>query len=89
VLVECDGAGAPLAVGLQADSTPAGSRQLAVGSPPHPRQVAAIQSRWRIDDEWWRDRPVSRLYYALLLEDGAVVTVFQDLEDNTWWQQRY
>jgi len=37
--------------------------------------VAAVQDRWRIDDEWWRTRPVSRLYYSLLLEDGRTVTV--------------
>ena len=23
--------------------------------------VAAVEDRWRIDDEWWRKEPVSRL----------------------------
>ncbi len=27
----------------------------------------AVLESWRIDDEWWRPRPVSRLYYHLLL----------------------
>jgi len=51
--------------------------------------VAAVQSVWRIEDEWWRDRPISRLYYSLCLEDGPMVTVFKDLVDSTWWEQRY
>ena len=29
--------------------------------------VTSIEDRWRIDDEWWRSEPVSRLYYAVLL----------------------
>lgn len=53
------------------------------------RPVAGIQSVWRIDDEWWRDRSISRMYYSLCLEGGPMVTVFQDLEEKTWWEQRY
>lgn len=50
--------------------------------------VEAIQERWRIDDEWWR-RPISRLYFRLLLESGTVVTVFKDLETGQWFEQQY
>jgi hypothetical protein len=49
--------------------------------------VAAVQDRWRIDDEWWR-KEVSRLYFSLLLEDGRVVTVYRDLVRRHWYQQR-
>jgi len=49
-------------------------------------RVAAIQESWRIDDEWWR-RPVSRLYYRVVLESGRVVTLFQDLTDHRWHLQ--
>ena len=51
--------------------------------------VAAVQDRWRIDDEWWRERPVSRLYYRLLLEDGRAVMVYRDLVDGRWAIQAY
>ena len=51
--------------------------------------VTAVQDRWRIDDEWWRKRPVSRLYYSVLLEDGRIVTVFCDLVDGQWYGQAY
>jgi len=50
--------------------------------------VAAVQDRWRIDDEWWR-KEVSRLYFSLLLENGRVVTVYHDLLADQWLQQDY
>jgi hypothetical protein len=53
------------------------------------RAVSAVQDRWRIDDEWWRETPVSRLYYAVQLEGGRVVTVYADLVGGGWWLQRY
>jgi hypothetical protein len=56
---------------------------------PRPRRVVGQLDRWRIDDEWWRERSVSRLYYALQLDDGATLTVYQDLVDGAWRLQRY
>ncbi len=53
------------------------------------RNVASIQDRWRIDDEWWREAPLSRVYYQLQLDGGRVVTVYQDLTGGEWWLQRY
>lgn len=53
------------------------------------RGVTSLQDRWRIDDEWWRDVPLSRVYYQLQLEGGRVVTVYHDLIGGEWWLQRY
>lgn len=53
------------------------------------RDVAAAQDRWRIDDEWWRETPVSRMYWQLQLEGGRVLTVYRDLIGGGWWEQRY
>jgi len=53
------------------------------------REVTSIQDHWRIDDEWWRETPVSRMYYQLQLEGDRVVTVYQDLPGGAWWLQRY
>ena len=55
---------------------------------PAPRAVAAIQDRWRIDDEWWRERQISRLYYELLLDEGMLLTVYHDLHRDEWYEQR-
>jgi hypothetical protein len=51
--------------------------------------VEAVLETWRIDDEWWRQRPVSRLYFSVLLEDGRTVTVFRDSEGGRWAMQAY
>ncbi len=51
--------------------------------------VEAVLETWRIDDEWWRQRPVSRVYYSLLLEDGRTVTVYRDLARDLWRLQSY
>ena len=71
--VESDDAVQPLAVHLS-------GRRIAVES---------IVETWRIDDEWWRDEPVSRLYWRVVLEDGRVVDVYRDLASGKWWRQAY
>ena len=54
------------------------------------RHVAEhVLETWRIDDEWWRKRSVSRQYFSLLLEDGRMVTVYRDGTSGQWWEQRY
>ncbi len=49
--------------------------------------VKEIQDRWRIDDEWWREKPISRMYYKCLLKNFAVVILFQDLITKEWYKQ--
>jgi hypothetical protein len=51
--------------------------------------VGAVLESWRIDDEWWRQRPISRLYFSLLLEDGRTVTVYRNLVSRRWAMQAY
>ncbi len=52
------------------------------------RRVAHVQDSWRIDDEWWRE-PIGRHYYQLVLDDGSLRTVYQDLVDGGWYEQGY
>lgn len=73
VRVEADGAGRPIAVWLS-------GRRYA---------VEAMLESWRIDDEWWRPWPMSRVYYSLLLDDGRTATVYTDLVSGKWWKQTY
>jgi hypothetical protein len=42
---------------------------------------------WRLEDEWWRERPISRRYWHLELDSGKRINVFQDLIDGAWYQQ--
>jgi hypothetical protein len=49
--------------------------------------VAAIEDRWRIDDEWWRFKPVSRFYFAILLASGHRLVLYKDLVTGDWYKQ--
>jgi hypothetical protein len=52
-------------------------------------EVVEVLDRYRTDDRWWTERPVSRTYYELLLEDGRAATVFRDEIAGAWGEQRY
>lgn len=51
--------------------------------------VAAITDRWRVDDEWWRLAPVSRLYFIVLLNSGQRLVVYKDLAAGRWFWHRH
>lgn len=65
-----------------------GVPQVVVAKGRH-RAVEGVQEVWRVDEGWWRSRPVSRLYYRLVLDDGRQVTVYRDIHEGSWWMQRY
>jgi hypothetical protein len=44
---------------------------------------------WRIDDEWWRVEPLSRMYYAVITEKGRRLVSFKDLTADRWFRQDY
>jgi hypothetical protein len=48
------------------------------------RVVAQVRDRWRTDDRWWTDTPVSREYFDLLLEDGRPLSVYYDRVAERW-----
>ena len=56
---------------------------------PRRQAVTSIEDRWRIDDEWWRSEPVSRLYYAVQLASGQRITLFKDIITALWYRQSY
>jgi len=53
------------------------------------QRVGTIDDRWRIDDEWWRPEPVSRLYYAVRLASGQKTVIYKDLITGDWYRQSY
>jgi protein ImuB len=55
----------------------------------HRVEVESVLEIWRIDDEWWRARPVSRLYFRVALADGRVTDVYRALASGRWYQQAY
>jgi len=56
---------------------------------PRRQTVQTIEDRWRIDDEWWRLEPASRLYYEVLLVSGQRLVLYKDLINNCWYRQSY
>jgi len=54
-----------------------------------PIAVESVVETWRIDDEWWREKAVSRHYWRVVLEDGRVVDIYRDLVTGGWWRQAY
>ncbi len=53
------------------------------------QSIAAVEDIWRIDDEWWRSEPVSRLYYAVMLARGQRMVLYKDLVRGEWYRQGY
>ena len=55
----------------------------------HRCAVESVLEKWRIDDEWWREQPVSRVYWRLFLENGCAVDVYHDVARGRWYKQAY
>ena len=53
------------------------------------QKIIAVEDCWRIDDEWWRSEPVSRLYYAVILASGQRLVLAKNLIANNWYRQSY
>lgn len=56
---------------------------------PRRQAIIAIDDMWRLDDEWWRSEPVSRLYWTVRLASGNRLVIYQDLIDGGWYRQSY
>ena len=53
-----------------------------------PRKITSIEDVWRVEEEWWRDTPVTRTYFDVLLENGCRMTLFFDHVSSFWYRQR-
>ena len=53
------------------------------------REVAAIEDWWRIDDEWWRADPLSRVYFTVRLASGRRLVLYKDNINDRWYRQSY
>ena len=54
-----------------------------------PRPVRAVRDRWRVDDGWWREDPVCRMYYDVELADGQRLVLYHDRRTGRWYRQPY
>jgi hypothetical protein len=85
----CSGSFKPvnLPESLSMDEGPAGLPKAVLM--PRKQVVKAVEDIWRIDDEWWRGEPISRLYYSLMLSSGQRLVIYKDLVLNSWYRQTY
>ncbi len=51
-------------------------------------EVMQIQDVWIVQDEWWREE-IDRQYFALLMMDGEMRTIFHDRMKDAWYEQAY
>jgi len=72
---------APRDIRVKADAE---GRPLRVARARRVLAVDQVLEGWRIDDEWWR-APISRRYFAVVLEDGAHLTLYHDLVGGGWY----
>ena len=49
--------------------------------------IQSVEDCWRIDDEWWRSEPVSRIYYMVILDSGRRMILYKNLIDKQWYRQ--
>ncbi len=56
---------------------------------PIPRlAITAINDLWQVDDEWWRERPISRRYYQITTSKDRRLTIFRDPLNGSWYWQK-
>ena len=91
-----ENSGTPKSAGAFLPINPPYSIQVQVGRDGKPRMIwvrgrpfaiKEITDRWRIDDEWWTEQPISRMYYECVLSNGRRIVVFLDLITIQWFQQ--
>lgn len=80
-------------VRLDADGRPArvawrtrpGARR---GERPVHEPVEVVLDTWCVDDAWWSERPVRRIYHEVQLVGGMRLVLSWDMVDERWLAQR-
>jgi hypothetical protein len=74
--------GRPATVGWR--GTGRGSR----GGEYRHERVECVLDTWCVDDAWWTERPVRRLYHEVQLVTGVRLVLSWDMVDERWLAQR-
>ena len=70
--------GLPRAVRVQTDEAGLPSAVTLGGRGGARLAVERVEEAWRIAEEWWREAPLRRTYYRVIVEGGRPVTLFHD-----------
>ena len=52
------------------------------------QKITAINDLWQVNDEWWREYPVSRRYYQITTQSDRRLTIFKDDLNGHWYCQK-
>ena len=66
----------------------------------HTLAVERVEEVWRIAEEWWRETPLARTYYRVVVDGGRSLTLFHDDDCHDdgfhddgpgegWYEQQY
>ncbi len=83
----------PADVRLGADGRPArvswrGAGRGSRGGDRRNEVVECVLDTWCVDDAWWSDRPVRRLYHEVQLVSGVRLVLSWDMVEGRWLAQR-
>ena len=53
-----------------------------------PEPVECVLDTWCVDDAWWSDRPVRRIYHEVQLTSGVRLVLSWDMVAQRWLAQR-
>ena len=85
----------PARVEVDAHDLPSRVTLGAAGREGHALEVEQVDEVWRIAEEWWRETPIGRTYYRVIVDGGRALTLFRDelLLDgggaSMWFEQQY
>ena len=51
-------------------------------------RVECVLDTWCVDDAWWGERPLRRLYHEVQLERGVRLVLAWDMVEQRWLAQR-
>ena len=92
VVEDSEGRPVAVAVALTINNRPAHSRRLVQQQPTTlklaAQKITAINDLWQVNDEWWREHPISRRYYQITTQSDSRLTVFQDDLNGHWYWQK-
>jgi hypothetical protein len=77
-------------VGLGVDGRPSHITWYPHSSPRRARRdrVEHVVEVWYVDDGWWNDHPIRRMYFACQMRGGARLVALYDLTTEHWSVQR-
>ncbi len=82
----------PVEVRLGSDGEPHSLRRWRRrAGPGSPLAVLRVEEVWRLAEEWWREAPLRRTYYRVMVDGAGMLTLFHDDAQppaEGWYEQR-